>query len=606
MTIRGKNHIIGDIGETKTLLLLREWGWAAEKIHPDYGEDIEGTVYIDYRKTKFYFRCQVKSTEDIQVKKYIRRLKDGNYSVRIAADTAKSWFSSYFPVFLVVYDYEEDELFWANPSEQLLTRSKNISGKHINIRVGNAYKLKENREQFYEQINNYYKQLLKITEGVLQCTIFPLLMPGYRLLTIFEMNRIGYGNSDIGNTKVYPTCLPADRLPAWTTIWKSREVNYMLGGYSLSNDVDGLEMFNKTIQEFMKKVLPENIGKNQWICFVISPITWKTKESSGKDIFGKWEVTDWVSYSKPGDFLVNDFLYTFKVSDKWKRECARRCRSWGHQYYVDPDTDLAVEVFGCSETTPAIRRTEQALINHTLGQILAWRCPRNKQEDLNRKLMPLGLCFSPINIEIKSDFVEGFIKNPLLSLETGLFPTANSWEEYEHGAVKEKIAAAGLSGKLEGEAGSIEIQQKMEQIIRKKLSNSHEYTNLISSDYIDGLPMLHNERDIFVYRFRTILGKLDEAVFLQIDDLKEKMRPDNGIETFTEVIETNVESMTCLIAVKWIPDLNESVEDSLERWKPAIIEVFDRMFPRISGHQGYDDTMTVLTYSGEVVFETDD
>ena len=65
MVKRIREHIIGDIGETSSSLIFKQWGWTSDKITSDYGEDLDCQVFINNLKTHYHFRCQVKSTEKI-------------------------------------------------------------------------------------------------------------------------------------------------------------------------------------------------------------------------------------------------------------------------------------------------------------------------------------------------------------------------------------------------------------------------------------------------------------------------------------------------------------------------------------------------------------
>lgn len=48
---RPRSHVIGDVGRTFVKLLLEKWGWTADIVHSDYGEDLDCTVLTGGRRT---------------------------------------------------------------------------------------------------------------------------------------------------------------------------------------------------------------------------------------------------------------------------------------------------------------------------------------------------------------------------------------------------------------------------------------------------------------------------------------------------------------------------------------------------------------------------
>ena len=41
---RPKSHVTGDIGHTYSALLIKQWGWTADRIESDYGEDLDCSI----------------------------------------------------------------------------------------------------------------------------------------------------------------------------------------------------------------------------------------------------------------------------------------------------------------------------------------------------------------------------------------------------------------------------------------------------------------------------------------------------------------------------------------------------------------------------------
>jgi len=115
---RTDSQILGDIGESTVSLIIKKFGWTADIIKSDYGEDIDCNIFIDNIRTNYHFRCQVKSSK--KDSEYVREIANGDYSLSISSDTLRAWLISYFPVFIIIYEENSDTCYWCNPQEQVL------------------------------------------------------------------------------------------------------------------------------------------------------------------------------------------------------------------------------------------------------------------------------------------------------------------------------------------------------------------------------------------------------------------------------------------------------------------------------------------------------
>src|SRR5262245_16990974 len=95
---RPESHVVGDVGQTAVSLIFKRWGWTADIIHSDYGEDVECNIFAEGQRTNLYFRCQVKSTSSTED---VTELEGGRFSVAVKTTTCRQWVEEYFPVFLV-------------------------------------------------------------------------------------------------------------------------------------------------------------------------------------------------------------------------------------------------------------------------------------------------------------------------------------------------------------------------------------------------------------------------------------------------------------------------------------------------------------------------
>ena len=115
---------LGDVGETTVQLILKKYKWTADIIKSDFGEDIDSNIFIDNFRTNYHLRCQVKSTT--KDSEYVRELKNGDFSVSIDSTTLRAWISSYFPVFLIIYNQESDLCYWCNPVEEIFKKPSKL------------------------------------------------------------------------------------------------------------------------------------------------------------------------------------------------------------------------------------------------------------------------------------------------------------------------------------------------------------------------------------------------------------------------------------------------------------------------------------------------
>jgi uncharacterized protein DUF4365 len=169
-------HVTGDVGQTATALVLKQWGWTADAVISDYGEDLDCTIFVDHRRTSFYFRCQVKSTADSEDN--VRRLKSGDFSVRISTSTCKLWLMSYFPVLLVVHDTRTGTSYWGDATEQVRKAIGKLSQQTITIHIAHTSVLSNSQAEITDVVQSFYSQLMRLSSQMLTCNVYPVIMPG--------------------------------------------------------------------------------------------------------------------------------------------------------------------------------------------------------------------------------------------------------------------------------------------------------------------------------------------------------------------------------------------------------------------------------------------
>jgi hypothetical protein len=274
--IYSKQKNIGDIGETETILQFQRWNWAASYIKSDFGEDVDCNIFIDTLRTNLYFRCQVKSTCDPKKKRYVRKLKSGDYSISIKTRHLKAWLFSYYPVLLIIYDDKEDCLYWADPLEQTKDNLNSLTKKTMTIHVKHERVLSSSQNDIENLVKEYYKNLLRIDSNEISCMVFPIIMPGYKLMPL----HLGYSLVDDNSKNIKSKLVHEDKnsLPAWTalinTLTPSEGITSIKFNYSNSD----LKSLINTIKDYAKNY-DYKLKANEWISFVCSPIELSSKNS---------------------------------------------------------------------------------------------------------------------------------------------------------------------------------------------------------------------------------------------------------------------------------------------------------------------------------------
>lgn len=244
--IQTDSQNLGDIGETTVQLILKKFKWTADIIKSDFGEDIDSNIFIDNSRTNYHLRCQVKSTT--KDSEYVKLLKNGNYSVSIASSTLKAWLTSYFPVFLIIYEEQSDLCYWCNPIEQILKNPSKLEKEKPSIQVPkkNVFNL-SSKETILEEVKSFYRKIQRLDESVIECKIVPILMPNYRIIPfhhyssfIFESNEL---SPEISGDYI-------ELLPSWMSVLKRIDPTSILTSIKLkSNNTEIDVFFNKSQKE---------------------------------------------------------------------------------------------------------------------------------------------------------------------------------------------------------------------------------------------------------------------------------------------------------------------------------------------------------------------
>jgi hypothetical protein len=603
--MRPESHVTGDVGQKAVALLLAEWGWTADVIQSDYGEDLNCHVFIEHHRTPLHFRCQVKSSVDVCNK--VRRLKSGDFSVPIASGACRDWLLAYYPVLLVVYDRESKTAYWADATEQIRGKISSLYRKETTLHVSHDRVLANEEAEVVSSLTLFYSRLLKVHSEAVERTVFPVLMPGYRVVPsgeTYDLFRLG---ADRADRRAY---VHRNVLPAWTTSLRTLDGQFFSGMSFRVPSADLARFTDSLTAELSGAALP--VATGEWLAFVCSPLRFiiqKSEEAS--DSLGR-ELTGWRSYAKIGSSLVADHEYAFAPPSGLIRQIGRRARSWDSYYFASREFDVAVQLLAAVATTPADRLFKTTLREHMLGQFLPWQCRRSELEGLQQRLWGVELVFAPLESANHgtndSALISGAISTPMFAPAIGLIPQARNWAELEQGSVRRRIQEAEAVGPLPGREGPPELKDSLLKLVSPLATEVPEGWLVDGITPEPGLPIDLSMRRVIVERFRADPDfdpkQADLLLRESVTALADLVPDPNSIEAHAYMIES-FESVAAL-SISWSPHLNESSAMSVERALPQIVRLFDKVLPRTNPTAGHLATsLDVLRFAGELYFEGD-
>lgn len=306
----------------------------------DFGEDLLCDIFSlskDYKasiRTRFSFRTQVKTTEEIKNEGYIRRTAKG-FSISLSTGLLKIWEQSYYPVVLVIWEISSNTGYWCFPSDQIEFWGLKNDSLSINIELNNLLDT-EGIQKIRKQVESYYSSIFKIDKAKYQCNIYPIWMPKYRLFTSMETFKIVPDNND----KSRVVCHLSDMLPAFLSSYHNCNHGGFLSGIEYSSKAQSLEQFWTWVNDFIGKIKLA-VSDNEWVSFIISPVE-IISEIDDRKISN---LTDWSCFSVIDNNIISDFDYTYSLSPNYIYSEKVRATSDDQDFFIHSSGDFAVEVF---------------------------------------------------------------------------------------------------------------------------------------------------------------------------------------------------------------------------------------------------------------------
>jgi hypothetical protein len=583
---------LGDIGESMVQLILRKFKWTADIIKSDFGEDIDCNVFIDNTRTNYHLRCQVKSTR--KDSDYVKELQDGDFSVSISSGLLKAWLTSYFPVFLVVYEEDSDLCYWTVPIKQILENPSKLEKENPSIRVpkGNLFN-HSSKGAILDEVKKFYHKILRLDEATISCDVTPILMPNYRVIPFHNFSNFIYSN-EILKAEISGNFI--ELLPSWMTVLKRLDPSNALPSIKLSSKKADLDEFLEKLKTKLKS-FEYPLKENEWISFVTSPIKILSDKSSWIN-----ELTYWTTFSKlDNDNLVSDYDYNFKPPSGFLGQVSRRARSWDFCHYVHPDKDIAIQFFGGCEITPSIQNIDKVHDKNIKGQLILWECKKNELDSIAEILAKNELSLKLIDdsndtclIAITTIMFDPFI---------GFYSVAMDWDSFENGNVRNKLEKYELIKSIPGNEYKGKTPEFIEEAINRYSNKNYTKALVTEMEYVAGFPLMHDERSIQVSRFQMIHPDKVKDIEVKLKDIKPIEKQDFQID-FGLKDDSMWQIPIYELAISWSPELINSSKDEYHAMENDLLRILNEVLPTSrDDSMQLKSTFEILHIAGEIGFE---
>jgi len=592
---RPPQHVTGDVGEASAQLVLKAWGWTADPIRSDYGEDLSCTIFVDGQRTNLYFRCQVKGLG--REPQEVRKRRDGNFSLQIQRSTCNAWLTSYFPLILIVFDQSCNGLYWTNATRFLKENLPRLAKKHVTIPVSRNSLLVESRDPIVDDVRAFYGRLFRVQSFDLSCMVFPVLMPGYHaippddLYAMSERLKLpdGLTLSNVRGVRKH--------LPGWLAGIKSLESLY-LPGWNLKIGERQAGHFAEQLRALTEQIPPRPPAPDYWVSLVCAPVRFLgAAESPGGLAFRAGQLTDWSSYVNVGGRATIDARYAFALPPGVERPVFR-LNTWAEDRFCGSDAmrDVAVEISACESAGPVDFDRARLERQHALGQFVPWACRTEEKLKLIVALQKVHLIFVEINRSEDGSEILGMICLPSF-MPGRMSEPARSWAEFEEGPVRQRL---GRGEPFWGAIPGRELPAEHGEAVLEAAAPRHRETAQLlivtEADHIEGMPLNHGERVIRVTRMRDV--KIDEPeanrVLAQCEVEMRATSP-GPFDVAAGIRTLHILAMSIAeLFVEWRPSLYDSSAESLDKHFGTILDSFDKILPRTPGRGMMETTEGIL------------
>jgi len=524
-------------------------------------------------------------------------LQNGDYSVSISSGLLKAWISSYFPVFLVIYEEDSDLCYWTVPIKQILENPSKLEKENPSIRVSknNIFNC-TSKEQIQKEVIDFYHKILRLDESTIECRVTPILMPNYRVIPFHNYSDFIHSKelleADIAGEFI-------ELLPSWMTVLKQLEPSNALTSIKLSSSNPDLDNFLNKLKQKLK-TFNYPIKNGEWISFIVSPIKIGSNNSSWIN-----ELTYWTSYTKFGtDIIISDYDYNFEMPDGFLGQVSRRARSWDYCHYVQPKKDIAIQFFGGYEITPSIQNIDKIHDKNIKGQLILWECNKSEIEKISDLLPNLELTIKLIDDSKEICLIA--ITTPMFDPFIGLYSVAMDWDSFENGNVRNKLEKYNLLDILPGNEYKGKTPEFLEEALNRHSNNKYTKALVTEMEYISGFPMMHDERRIQVSRFQMVKPELINDIEIRLKGIKPINKNDFQID-FGLQDDSMWQIPIYELTISWTPDIQVSSKDEFLNFETEILKTFNEVLPTNNDDSmQLKNTFEILHIAGEIGFENNE
>ncbi|HDM8044352.1 TPA: DUF4365 domain-containing protein [Vibrio campbellii] len=553
---RNDNHVAGEVGERSAALQFTKWGWTSEPISSDYGEDLSCSIFTNKKKTPLYFRAQVKSF--YSEKGQVAQLSSGEYSVPIKSSTCLSWAQSFFPVILIVYDNNNDQLYWSDVTQAVRTKSLQLKGETVSLRVQPNI-LKDSKARLESSIAAFYSKMLMLNHPEFRCDVIPVLMPEYRALKMAGINGITE-LSPPENMSVIPFGLRLFQdLPGWFSAISSLHPD-SIEVCKVKSSTQSLDCFFNELEQLIESSRISH-EPEQWVSFIISPVVLTDANADDFVDHNIWSktLTGWSCYSLFHGKTYNDYDFAFSIPSNFCRQVARRSRSVQGYFSISPSKKSAIQTYAPCNPPYLVFQHSKNFREQVEKSFTPWQCLRSEIHSIEIMLNELSLVFQILSED--DDLVSGFICEPHFNPQTGGMFLPTSWEEYDAASIKERISS--YAGPIIGEPGNQAIEQSV--LSNFQLNSNESKLPILSTptDHTLGLPIIHSERQLLIQLYFNESAKFsstDHSSTISHLVKETLLKP-----TFFEIIitESDLYERTSELCICFTPSADLSTEDFL-------------------------------------------
>lgn len=332
------SHFTGKVGEDYVSFMFHKNNIACTSLaSSDFGEDILCDIFVASNnpkikvRTEFSFRTQVKSTECLSPDGYIRKTAHG-CSVSLPVELLNTWKASYYPIVLVIYDCSASCAYWCFPAEQITNDYSENKTQSISVNFEDLFD-DDGINRIRAKIIEYYSNLFKLQDASLKCSIFPIWMPQYRLLTMLEIHDLFPARE--GLKQSYK---PINLLPSYISSYHTCQYGETIYCLEYSSSYQSLDSFVTNLVNYLNTI-NYTPTEEKWLSLIISPIDIVTKHENRRIS----TATDWVSLSLLSSGLIYDHSHNFELGPNYYHSEKTRALSDDSDLFIHKSGDFAVE-----------------------------------------------------------------------------------------------------------------------------------------------------------------------------------------------------------------------------------------------------------------------